>query len=68
MTEKKYTFKCVVCSKTQDFSDEKGSHLCCDKVMAQNPLTPCTTAEHPEMVRNEDSSDACDDGRGHSDR
>ena len=64
MTEIKYTYRCSSCGRTEERTDEKATPLCCEKIMLRDPLDQCTTAEYPEMVRNTDDGEPCDDGRG----
>jgi len=64
MAATKYTYRCSKCGKTKEASDDKPAPVCCEKFMVKDPLQQCTVADHPEMVRNSDESDACDDGRG----
>ncbi len=63
MTKDKYTFKCSQCGKTiEAFEDEKPE--CCGKQMEIDLLSQCTSADHPEMARNVNDDEPCDDGRG----
>lgn len=64
MTEIKYTYRCGNCGKTEEISGDKPAPKCCEKIMVRDPLEQCTVAEHPEMVRNADENEPCDDGRG----
>lgn len=64
MSEAKYTYKCSKCGRTDERSVEKPEPICCKIVMLKDPLSQCTSADHPEMARNTDESDACDDARG----
>jgi hypothetical protein len=64
MTEIKYTYRCSKCGKVEEKSGDEPSPVCCEKIMVKNPLDTCTIAEHPEMVRNADDNEPCDDGRG----
>ncbi len=65
MSGNKYVYRCSECDSTVEVSGEANSPMCCKKVMVKDPLDPCTTADHAEMVRNADDGDACDDGRDH---
>ena len=60
-TEKRYY--CEVCEKTVDVSPTHDIPVCCDHPMTELPLEQCTDV-HPEMARNDDASEPCDDGRG----
>ena len=60
----KYTYRCTKCGRTEKISVDEPEPLCCEKKMVKDPLDQCTIPEHPEMVRNTDENDACDDGRG----
>ncbi len=64
MSEIKYTYKCSTCGKTADELENKQAPVCCEKIMIKDPLSQCTIPDHPEMVRNTDDSEPCDDGRG----
>lgn len=66
MTEMNNTYKCSKCGRTEEKPADKPEPVCCDEIMVKNPLDQCTIADHSEMVRNTDVSDACDDGRGKS--
>ncbi len=63
----KKIYNCQQCSNTTTLLDGEKTPVCCEKEMLLDPLEPCTSADHAEMVRNTDDSDACDDGRGHYD-
>lgn len=64
MSETKYTYRCSKCGRTDETTAEKPEPVCCGIAMIKDPLDQCTTADHPEMARNTDDSEACDDGRG----
>jgi len=64
MEEAKYTYKCSKCGRREERSVDKPEPVCCELVMLKDPLPQCTTADHPEMIRNSDDSEPCDDGRG----
>lgn len=64
MSEIKYMYKCSKCGKTEEVTDDDKMPYCCEKVMEKLPLDQCTTADHPEMARNYDSGEPCDDNRG----
>ncbi len=64
MTESKYIFNCSNCGRIEEIAEGKPAPTCCQKIMIKDPLDQCTVAEHPEMVRNNDDSKPCDDGRG----
>jgi len=58
MAEK--TYVCTVCKKQETVKDGDPVPFCCGKTM--EPLPFCTTAPHPEMARNYDEDEPCDDG------
>lgn len=64
MSEARYIYKCSKCGRTENFSGDKPAPVCCEKEMVKDPLDQCTTPDHPEMVRNTDTGEPCDDGRG----
>jgi DNA-directed RNA polymerase subunit RPC12/RpoP len=64
MVEKKYIYRCTSCGSSEEITEGKTAPSCCKKIMVKDPLDKCTIAEHPEMVRNNDDSEPCDDGRG----
>ncbi len=64
MTDNTFIYRCSVCGKTQDIKDGKNAPLCCEKIMVKLPLDQCTVPDHPEMVRNYDEGEPCDDNRG----
>ena len=57
------TYYCSVCGKETSVKKGKPVPLCCKKDMG--PLPYCTSAPNPEMARNEDAGEPCDDGTGH---
>jgi len=54
------TYTCSVCGKKSKIEKGKPIPLCCHKEM--EPLPFCTTAPNPEMARNYDADEPCDDG------
>lgn len=58
----KKTFKCEVCGKTIDVTDDC-IPICCGKDMKEVPLDICTQPAHAEHSRPMDDENACDDGR-----
>ncbi len=66
MMEEKFVYRCTECNSTVEYSEGMKVPQCCRKVMVKDPLPPCTTADHAEMVRNEEEGGACDDGRGNT--
>lgn len=54
------TYFCSVCKKEARVKKGRPIPLCCGKEM--EPLPFCTTAPHPEMARNYDADEPCDDG------
>ncbi len=61
MAKKKTTYSCIECERSLLVGEEEEVPDCCGAKM--KPLSQCTTADHAEMARNEDESDACDDNR-----
>lgn len=64
MDEIKYIYRCSKCGRTEEIKNEDKMTLCCEKTMEKYPLEQCTTTDHPEMVRNYDAGEPCDDNRG----
>lgn len=54
------TYICSVCAKETKVEKGKPVPLCCHKEM--EPLPFCTTAPNPEMARNYEADEPCDDG------
>ena len=54
------TYICSVCAKKIKVGKGKPVPLCCRKEM--EPLPFCTTAPNPEMARNYEADEPCDDG------
>ncbi len=61
MAGDKKTYHCGECDKTLTVDEKDEIPVCCDKKM--HALATCT-AVHPEMARNTESDEPCDDGRG----
>jgi len=55
-------YYCSVCGKKASVKKGKAVPLCCHKEM--EPLPYCTEAPNPEMARNYDPEEPCDDGTG----
>jgi hypothetical protein len=53
-------YYCSVCKSETPVKKGQPIPLCCGKEM--EPLPFCTTAPHPEMARNYDADEPCDDG------
>jgi hypothetical protein len=53
-------YTCAVCGKEVAAEKGKPVPLCCKKEMERLPF--CTTAPNPEMARNGDEGEPCDDG------
>lgn len=64
MGEIKYIYRCTNCGRTEEVKDAKSVPLCCSREMVKETLDQCTVPDHPEMVRNYDAGEPCDDGRG----
>ena len=64
MSESKYVYRCTKCGKLKKYTDDEHVPVCCEKEMVKQLLDQCTIADHPEMVRNSDTGEPCDDGRG----
>lgn len=60
---KYYTYKCNECSKMSRIVDGDPIPFCCGKQMEKVDLDQCTKAPHPEMARNDDNDEPCDDNR-----
>jgi hypothetical protein len=56
----KVTYTCSVCGRTAEIEKGQPIPLCCKKEM--EPLPYCTEAPNPEMARNYDKDEPCDDG------
>jgi hypothetical protein len=54
------TYTCFVCGNEVKVEKGKPAPLCCMKDM--EPLPFCTTAPNPEMARNNDADEPCNDG------
>lgn len=63
MAHTEYRYRCFSCSKIREYREGEPVPICCDGPMEVEPLPPCTTAAHPEMARNVDEDEPCDDGR-----
>jgi len=57
------TYKCSVCGHEVTVGRDQPIPLCCHKEM--EPLPFCMTQPHPEMARNDDASEPCDDATLH---
>jgi hypothetical protein len=53
-------YTCSVCGKQTPVKKGQPVPLCCKKEM--DPLPFCTSAPNPEMARNNDADEPCDDG------
>jgi len=53
-------YACSVCGRKVTVGKDDPVPLCCHKEM--EPLPFCTTAPNPEMARNYDEDEPCDDG------
>ena len=60
-TDKRYY--CEICKNTGYVTSPHDIPVCCDQPMNELPREQCTDV-HPEMARNDDASEPCDDGRG----
>jgi hypothetical protein len=60
MSEKIYV--CSVCEKQATVKDGDPVPLCCGRKMEPPPY--CTSAPNPEMARNYEGGEPCDDGTG----
>lgn len=63
MDEPEYVYRCMNCSKKKEYREGEAVPSCCDQPMLLEKLPQCTSAPHPEMARNTDSDEPCDDGR-----
>jgi hypothetical protein len=59
-TMSEVTYYCSVCQKQTSVKKGRPIPLCCGKEM--EPLPFCTTAPNPEMARNYNADEPCDDG------
>jgi hypothetical protein len=64
MSETKYIYRCFKCFSTIEYREGESAPICCDMAMKREPLPQCTSAPNPEMARNTDSDEPCDDGSG----
>lgn len=64
MSEFQYVYRCFSCSAIKKYRKGEAVPICCDQPMVLEKLPYCTTTSHPEMARNTDSDEPCDDGRG----
>ncbi len=64
MSENKYIYRCGKCGRTENIEGDKITPYCCEQIMVKDPLDQCTIPDNPEMTRNSDSGEPCDDGRG----
>lgn len=64
MSETKYIYRCSSCGRTEDVKGDNPAPVCCEKIMVKHPLDQCTIPDHPEMVRNYDEGEPCDDNTG----
>jgi hypothetical protein len=55
-------YSCEVCKRQTKVPTGRPVPLCCSKEMV--PLPFCTTAPNPEMARNYEADEPCDDGTG----
>lgn len=63
MATAEYRYRCFSCSAIREYREGEPVPICCDGPMEIEPLEPCTTAAHPEMARNADDDEPCDDAR-----
>lgn len=56
------TYKCAACGREVAVSKTQPAPRCCGKDMEAEPLPFCTTAPNPEMARNYEADEPCDDG------
>ena len=54
------TYICSVCGREREVKTGEPIPMCCKKEM--EPLPFCTAAPNPEMARNYDADEPCDDG------
>jgi hypothetical protein len=64
MSEIQQAYRCSSCSATREYKEGEPVPVCCEKQMSLEALPICATTSHPEMARNTDSDEPCDDGRG----
>ena len=63
MKDKKAMYACLKCGKKAE-GTEIDIPECCGEKMKLDKLKPCTHAMNPEMVRNTDDDEPCDESRG----
>ena len=56
------TYKCGACGREVAVAKTQPVPRCCGKDMTVEPLPYCTAAPNPEMARNYDADEPCDDG------
>jgi hypothetical protein len=64
MEKEQMIYRCVSCNKTVEYKEGEDAPVCCKEKMIPEPLPQCTSAPNPEMARNSDEDEACNDGRG----
>lgn len=64
MEKEQMIYRCAKCDKTAEYGEGEDAPVCCEEKMIPEPLPQCTSAAHPEMARNSDEDEPCDDGRG----
>ncbi len=64
METKEIIYRCTLCNKTAEYTEGKKAPVCCGEEMIAEPLPHCTSTSHPEMARNSDEDEPCNDGRG----
>jgi len=62
LAEDRKTYRCKECDKTIVIDERDDIPVCCSRKM-EVELPQCT-AVHPEMARNTEDDEPCDDGRG----
>jgi hypothetical protein len=64
MKENEKIYRCALCNRTSEYQEGKDAPVCCNEKMIPEPLPQCTSAAHPEMARNTDEDEPCNDGTG----
>ena len=64
MAQNEYRYRCFSCSKIKEYAEGEPVPICCDGPMTVEPLPPCTSAPPPEMARNVDDDEPCNEVRG----
>jgi hypothetical protein len=64
MKKEEVIYRCARCDRTVKSHVGADALFCCNEKMIPEPLAQCTSAPNPEMARNTDEDEPCNDGRG----